>query len=136
MKQGDSFLEIRKHKPFRLKERGLHMIQELVDLRENYQCLICGTNNAIQRHHVKYKSEGGEDRIDNLVDLCETCHRLYGHGLEKHRWQKVFREYLNSPYCQKFHKDHHEQIHDIYRRYWKEGVLPDESDAEQGNAET
>ncbi len=36
-------------------------------------CEICKTP-AVEIHHIKYKSRGGKDEIDNLAALCRKCH--------------------------------------------------------------
>ena len=40
---------------------------------EYVPCEMCG-GTAVDVHHVKYKSCGGKDEIENLVGLCRTCH--------------------------------------------------------------
>ena len=35
-------------------------------------CEVCH-NTAIDIHHVKYKSRGGKDEIQNLMALCRAC---------------------------------------------------------------
>jgi 5-methylcytosine-specific restriction endonuclease McrA len=31
---------------------------------------------AVDIHHIKFKSQGGKDEIDNLIALCRGCHDL------------------------------------------------------------
>ncbi len=43
-------------------------------------CQKCGRTDApIGRHHIKKRSQGGDDTPENRIDLCEayayTCHR-------------------------------------------------------------
>ena len=48
--------------------------------RDNYTCQICGVKNTrLEVHHIKYRSQGGSDDLDNLITLCEDCH----HNLHK-----------------------------------------------------
>lgn len=48
--------------------------------RDNYTCQHCGTKNTrLEVHHIKYRSQGGSDDLDNLITLCEDCH----HNLHK-----------------------------------------------------
>lgn len=61
-------------------------IREAVLARDKYRCTKCGTygtnKNKLTMHHVIYRSKGGKDTLDNLITLCESCHRelhkLYG----------------------------------------------------------
>ncbi len=36
-------------------------------------CEIC-RRKATDIHHIKYKSRGGKDEINNLAALCRKCH--------------------------------------------------------------
>ena len=48
--------------------------------RDNYTCQHCGAKNTrLEVHHIKYRSQGGSDDLDNLITLCEKCH----HDLHK-----------------------------------------------------
>lgn len=82
------------------------------------QCQICGDYQGkiyssgvtvlLQVHHLIPRYEGGRNRIDNLITLCDLCHAV----VTPQRWreyfgekgtyqnmepiQKVFNEYLTS----------------------------------------
>jgi len=44
-------------------------------LRSEYvYCVVCGSTSKLEAHHVKFRSRGGKEE-DNLVMLCEACHR-------------------------------------------------------------
>ena len=44
--------------------------------RDNYTCQCCGKKNCrLEVHHVKFKSDGGTDDEENLITLCEDCHK-------------------------------------------------------------
>lgn len=36
-------------------------------------CEVCG-KQAVDIHHIKYKSQLGGDNIENLIALCRNCH--------------------------------------------------------------
>ena len=61
---------------------GFKNAQEAAFNRDNYTCQHCkkrtGTFNA---HHIIYRSNGGADMLDNLITLCEKCHRDLHKGL-------------------------------------------------------
>ena len=39
------------------------------------KCGMCG-GIAVDIHHIKYRSQGGTDDIDNLIALCRRHHEL------------------------------------------------------------
>ena len=44
--------------------------------RDNYTCQCCGKKNCrLDVHHIKFKSNGGTDDEENLITLCEDCHK-------------------------------------------------------------
>ena len=44
--------------------------------RDNYTCQCCGKKNCrLEVHHIKFKSNGGTDDEENLITLCEDCHK-------------------------------------------------------------
>ena len=45
-------------------------------VRDNHTCQCCGKNNCrVEVHHIVFRRNGGSDSLDNLVTLCEDCHR-------------------------------------------------------------
>ena len=42
-------------------------------------CEKCG-GVAVDIHHIKLKSQGGTDDVENLIALCRPCHNIE-HGL-------------------------------------------------------
>ena len=45
-----------------------------IKLNNNY-CKICGNLNGLQVHHKKNIKNGGNHTSDNLIVLCEECHK-------------------------------------------------------------
>jgi 5-methylcytosine-specific restriction endonuclease McrA len=50
----------------------------------DYKCQFCSTkipksngDYYIEACHIKAKSEGGKDRLDNILILCPNCHKLF-----------------------------------------------------------
>ena len=42
--------------------------------RDAYTCQLCRVYTQSPPHHVKYRSQGGDDCASNLITLCERCH--------------------------------------------------------------
>ena len=44
--------------------------------RDNYTCQCCGKKNCrLEVHHIKFRRNGGTDDEENLITLCEDCHK-------------------------------------------------------------
>lgn len=46
--------------------------------RDNYICQYCKgkkKDSKLEVHHIIYRSNGGSDEEDNLITLCNTCHK-------------------------------------------------------------
>lgn len=49
--------------------------------RDNYTCKYCKTKEGtLHAHHIIYRSNGGADTLDNLITLCEECHKKLRKG--------------------------------------------------------
>lgn len=53
-------------------------------------CSICYSKGVTQIHHIVPVSFGGPDTVNNMVELCLSCHSL-AHGFKAH-WQDRARE--------------------------------------------
>lgn len=61
---------------------GFWNVREYVLWRDNHQCQCChgkSKDNILNVHHIESRKTGG-DSPDNLVALCETCHKAYHAG--------------------------------------------------------
>lgn len=55
---------------------GYSSRREAILHRDNYTCQRCGKKNCrLEVHHIKFKSDGGTDDEENLITLCEDCHK-------------------------------------------------------------
>ena len=44
--------------------------------RDGYTCQCCGKKNCrLEVHHIIFRSNGGTDDEENLITLCEDCHK-------------------------------------------------------------
>jgi type II secretory ATPase GspE/PulE/Tfp pilus assembly ATPase PilB-like protein len=44
--------------------------------RDGFKCRHCSDRNGIHPHHVIYRSQGGQDVLNNLITLCAQCHLI------------------------------------------------------------
>ena len=55
---------------------GYSSRREAILHRDNYTCQCCGKKNCrLEVHHIKFKSNDGTDDEENLITLCEDCHK-------------------------------------------------------------
>ena len=55
---------------------GYSSRREAVLHRDNYTCQCCGKKNCrLEVHHIRFRSNGGTDDEENLITLCEDCHK-------------------------------------------------------------
>lgn len=40
-------------------------------------CWSCRENRASEPHHIIFKSQGGDDLVENVAPLCTDCHILF-----------------------------------------------------------
>lgn len=54
---------------------GFYNVKAAVLNRDDYSCQLCGVKDTrLEVHHIRFRSQGGSDRMDNLVTLCSDCH--------------------------------------------------------------
>lgn len=71
---------------YQLGEQYNHYnVRQYVLYRDGYTCQCCGTHTTVRRqvklhvHHLESRKVGG-DAPDNLITLCEDCHKGYHAG--------------------------------------------------------
>jgi 5-methylcytosine-specific restriction endonuclease McrA len=64
-------------------EANWKAVCKVVDARDKRECRVCGVRSNPNgtglldrghRHHIVYRSAGGQDISSNLVTLCAACH--------------------------------------------------------------
>jgi 5-methylcytosine-specific restriction endonuclease McrA/DNA-directed RNA polymerase subunit RPC12/RpoP len=64
-------------------DRRFNGNRELVLKRDNYKCQKCDSINSLHIHHIDLsgQSENPNNSLDNLIVLCNICHRKTHHEL-------------------------------------------------------
>ncbi len=42
--------------------------------RDGWRCQFCGSMQNLQVHHLRLRSQSGDDKEENLITLCAECH--------------------------------------------------------------
>ena len=64
-------------------------IREAIAERSGNVCEFCRSARAVQIHHLKFRSQGGQDTENNLIHLCFDCHTKAHNDIETMR---IFKE--------------------------------------------
>jgi len=57
------------------------LVYAAVDARDQHRCRVCREYRGIdiQRHHIVYRSVGGQTTTQNVISLCAECHLVGVH---------------------------------------------------------
>jgi 5-methylcytosine-specific restriction endonuclease McrA len=44
--------------------------------RDGWRCQVCGSMQSLHVHHKQFRNHSGDDSQDNLISLCDACHKL------------------------------------------------------------
>jgi 5-methylcytosine-specific restriction endonuclease McrA len=58
----------------RLNPAAYRQICAQVLERDGWRCQHCGNSQNLQVHHIRFRSQLGDDTAENLVTLCANCH--------------------------------------------------------------
>jgi 5-methylcytosine-specific restriction endonuclease McrA len=58
----------------RLDPPGYRDLHRQVLERDGWRCQTCGSMQHLQVHHLKFRSQSGDDEEQNLFTLCAGCH--------------------------------------------------------------
>lgn len=67
-------------KPKKKAHKTSKEIRERIKTRDGFRCTLCGETEGLEVHHIKHRSEGGDDSDNNLVTLCRRCHAMQHEG--------------------------------------------------------
>ena len=73
-------------------------VKDIVWERDNHQCIICGSYQAMPNSHYIRRSQGGLGIEENIVTMCQRCHREYDQGAGRQAIATYTERYLRSKY--------------------------------------
>ncbi len=65
------------------EQKDFWNVREYVLHRDGHICQSCkgkSKDKILNVHHITHRTDGGTDKQDNLLTLCETCHKAYHEG--------------------------------------------------------
>jgi 5-methylcytosine-specific restriction endonuclease McrA len=60
----------------RLDARAYQQLCREILQRDGWRCQGCGATQQLQVHHLQFRSHSGDDSEENLITLCDHCHKL------------------------------------------------------------
>jgi HNH endonuclease len=84
------------------KYEGLsEALKNEIYVRDQYRCRWCGSPNhgPYDVHHITYRRGESDDRPDNLILLCRTCHNFVhdSYRIPKGTAQRILRQLITTP---------------------------------------
>lgn len=73
-------------------------VKEKVWERDGGCCVYCGSHYAAPVAHYIARSHGGLGIEENILTLCDECHRKYDQTTKRREMREFFRDYLKSKY--------------------------------------
>lgn len=65
---------LQKQPPIKLEAPAYEELRQRVLRRDHWRCQFCGSMTNLAVHHQRFRSHSGEDREENLITLCASCH--------------------------------------------------------------
>jgi 5-methylcytosine-specific restriction endonuclease McrA len=67
-------------KRLRLDQDSYRALHRQVLRRDGWRCQTCGSARNLQVHHIRRRSQQGDDSEQNLVTLYAVCHQAAHSG--------------------------------------------------------
>lgn len=72
-------------------------LREAVHARDHHRCRWCGvTNSNYDIHHVRYRRGFSDDVIDNLINMCRSCHTFVHTDIPKTEAQEILHTLISD----------------------------------------
>jgi 5-methylcytosine-specific restriction endonuclease McrA len=68
-------IDLRKSPRVRLDADAYRRLRLRVLERDGWRCQFCAATAGLEVHHIRYRSQLGNDSDGNLMTLCSGCHR-------------------------------------------------------------
>ena len=73
---------------------GWENLKAYAKYRDGYRCRACGKSKhkdgvKLEVHHIIRRADGGTDTPDNVVTLCEECHKAHHRGERKLKFRRA-----------------------------------------------
>lgn len=72
-------------------------VKKAVWIRDNGRCVFCGRLGNPNAHYVS-RAKGGLGVEQNILTLCNDCHRRYDQTTDRKALKEFFTAYLKSQY--------------------------------------
>jgi 5-methylcytosine-specific restriction endonuclease McrA len=66
--------------------------------RDQERCIFCGNPYAMPNAHFISRAHGGLGIEENVLTLCNDCHRRYDQTTDRKQMREFFKSYLQSKY--------------------------------------
>ena len=66
--------------------------------RDRQHCIICGNFQAMPNAHFIPRSKGGLGIEQNIVTLCQQCHRDFDQTSKHDEYHAIIKDYLQGIY--------------------------------------
>lgn len=66
--------------------------------RDQERCIFCGNPYAMPNAHFISRAQGGLGIEENVLTLCNGCHRRYDQTADRKQMREFFKDYLQSKY--------------------------------------
>ena len=73
-------------------------VKAAVYARDGGCCVLCGSPRGLPCCHYLSRAQGGLGIEENIVTLCDNCHREYDQGYHRQEIRAELREYLKKQY--------------------------------------
>ena len=74
-------------------------VKKIVWARDNECCCICGSPYAMPSCHYLSRYNGGLGIEQNIITLCQNCHRAYDQSTKHNEYKEFIKNYLQSKYA-------------------------------------
>lgn len=56
-------------------------VAEMVKERDNHKCVICGSDENLNAHHLRYRADRLDE--DDIITLCNNCHQYLHNAVDE-----------------------------------------------------